>query len=515
MKKQIIQTLILIVFVTNSCLSAQVESLTEPQLLQLDYATFLGGSGDDRAQGVVADEDGNLYITAPIESGDFPITPDALVKEPTGIYLAKLNPKGIVVYATYIGVPGGANYTHDIALDKEGCVYLAGNTTNPDFPVTPGAFQTTFYGPTDAFHGDAFVIKLNPDCSKIIYATFLGGSGKDLCGKIAVDDEGNAYVVGSTSSVDFPVTEGAFDTSFNGGNGDGRDDLFVAKLNPAGNELIYCTYIGGSETELYGYNLLVDEKGSVVFAGTTASDDFPTTVNAFDRDYNGGSGERGKGDAFLVKLNPEGSMLMYASYIGGSGEDCANNIAIDREGYAWIAGETNSPDFPVTSNAWEQRNKGGIDGFFACINLEGGALRYASLLGGKATDSALIAVHSSGLIILAGRTESSDFPVTSTPTIIANEGNVDIFITLIDPETNELKSSSLLGGTGHEAVFSLICERDQLYMVGNTTSADFPVTSNAWDNTFNGGATPWGGDALILHYTLFDRIADVSRSFCP
>ena len=476
------------------------EPETEPYL-QINYATFLGGSDNDRAHGLAVDKDGNLYIVAPIQSNDFPITSDALVKEPTGIYLARINPAGDLTYATYLGVPGGANYAHDIAIDQKGCVYVVGNTTNPDFPVTAGAFQTTFRGPSDRSHGDAFVMKLSPDCLQVIYTTFIGGSGMDLAGKIAVDRDGCAYILGTTSSVDLPVTEGAFDASFNGGGGDGRDDLFIAKLDPAGSKLLYCTYLGGSKTDLHGDNLVIDKTGSVVFAGTTASEDFPTTKNAFDRDYNGGSAMHGRGDAILVKLDPMGSKLEFSSFLGGSGEDCASNLAVDNKGYIWMAGETNSSDFPITKDARQQEIRGGVDGFFAQLDLRDGKLLYASLLGGLGDDDLTIATHASGMIVLTGRTDSPDFPVTVSSRI-PQIGNVDTFVSLVDSETSQLKDSRVMGGSGHESISAMICRGDSIYLVGNTASPDFPVTANAWDNTFNGGSNPWGGDALVIKLTL-------------
>lgn len=226
---------------------APVESTPGLKALRLDYSTFLGGSDDESASGMAVDAQGNIYLTSWTHSTDFPTTPNALNKTPTGIYVAKLSPTRGLLYSTFLGAAGGINYAHGVAVDKNGCIYIAGNTTNPKFPVTPGAFQTTFKGPSEDHHGDAFVMKLSPAGDKVIYSTFIGGTGHDICGKIAVDTDGNAYVLGSTSSKDFPVTPGAFQTTYNGGDDTGRGDLFVAKLNPAGSKLVYCTYVGGWE----------------------------------------------------------------------------------------------------------------------------------------------------------------------------------------------------------------------------------------------------------------------------
>ena len=262
-----------------------------------------------------------------------------------------------LIFSTYLGASGGANYAHGIAIDKYGCIYIAGNTTNPEFPTTAGAFDEHFKGPVDKPHGDAFVVKLNPEGDSIIYSTFIGGTDMDLCGKIAVDDNSNVYLLGTTSSADFPVTSGAFDTTFNGGEGDGRDDLFVAKLNADGSKLIYCTYIGGSKTEIYGANFIIDDSGCVYITGTTSSEDFPTTSNSYDSTYNGGSGFHGIGDAFIVKLNPSGSALLYSSFLGGSGDDYVRDITFDNHGKFYLSGWTKSVDFPITKNAYSKTMK--------------------------------------------------------------------------------------------------------------------------------------------------------------
>ena len=505
---------ILTALLAGSYVSAQenqapVESAPGLKALRLDYSTYLGGSGDESASGMAVDGQGNIYLTSWTHSTDFPTTPNALNKTPTGIYVAKLSPAGGLLYSTFLGAASGINYAHGVAVDKAGCIYIAGNTTNPKFPVTPGAFQTTFKGPSEDHHGDAFVMKLSPAGDKVIYSTFLGGTGHDICGKIAVDAEGNAYVLGSTSSKDFPVTPGAFQTTFKGGedNPTGRGDIFVAKLNPDGSKLVYCTYIGGSGSDVYGENLVVDAAGSVCFAGTTTSRNFPTTTNAFSRSYKGGTGARGMGDAFIVKLNPAGSALEYASYIGGRGDERGSSVAVDNDGNIWVAGEMTSADFPTTPDAYCRQLKGGTDGFFAKINPRDGALLYSSLLGGRGSDTLMIAIHRSGLLVLTGRTDSPDFPVTPGAMDTTFNGEMDLFVALFDPVAKSLRYSTYFGGHSNEAVSALICRGDDLYLAGNTTSADFPVTANAWDKTFHGGggSNPWGGDAFAVKFTLTDK----------
>jgi ankyrin repeat protein len=491
-----------------TCLAAQEttnpgRAIPASSPLRLEMATLLGGKSDDRVHGAALDAQGNIYLTAPIRSGDFPVTADALNKTPTGVYLAKLSPAGVLLYSTFLGVRSGANYAHGVAVDKEGCIYLAGNTTNPNFPTTPGAFQTTCKGPTDrqAAHGDAFVVKLSPAGDKVIYSTFLGGSGADICGKIAVDAEGSAYVVGSTSSKDFPVTPGAFQTTCKGGDdGTGHADVFIAKLSPDGSRLVYSTYISGSGVDFYS-DLALEADGSVCLVGSTTSLDFRTTPNALSRSFKGSSGRMD--DAFIVTLNPAGTALIYASYLGGSGGDFARSLAVDRDGNVWVAGETSSADFPTTTDAICRQPKGETDGFFVKINPRDGKLLHSSLLGGgKSIGAMIVAIHQSGLLVLAGQTESMDFPVTPGALGSTLKGKSDLFVALFDPAARSLRHATLFGGTGNDVADALLCREDSIYVAGNTTSTDFPVTTGA---TFQGGTNPYGGDAFVARFTLVDK----------
>ncbi len=465
--------------------------------LQLDVATLLGGRSDDRAHGLAVDPAGQVYLTAPIRSPDFPTTSDALNSVPTGVYLAQLSPTGALRYSTFLGAAGGANYAHGVAVDAAGCIYIAGNTTNPNFPTTPGAFQTAFKGPRARAHGDAFVIKLNPAGDRVIYATFLGGTGLDNCGKIVVDPEGCVYVVGSTSSRDLPVTDGALQRAFNGGAENSYGELFVAKLSADGSRLVYCTYLGGSGDDNDG-QIVVDPAGRACIAWTTTSSDFPTTANAHQRFRSGTA------DIVLARLTPDGTALDYATYLGGSGDDRARSLSLNLDGILWLAGDTSSDDFPTASEALCAHHRGGTDGFIAQINPDRGALLYGSRFGGSEAESMMLAVHPSGLIILAGRTESPDFPLTEATSRSPSHDQADLFLALFDPVQQTIRYSTLLGGQGTDNPSAVVCQGSRIYVAGNTTSPDFPVTTGV---RFKGGSNPWGGDAFAVAFTLSDERA--------
>lgn len=309
----------------------------------LSYSTYLGGSGHDEGRAIAVDTSGNTYVVGTTGSIDFP-TANAL--QPTddgGVFVTKLSPTGSAfVYSTYLG-GSDSEFGNGITVDAEGNAYVVGTTLSPDFPTTVGAFDTT-YGTDGTCNSsilddflvrisDVFVTKLNPTGSALVYSTFLGGSKSDLGNNITVDVSGNAYVIGDTDSTDFPIIAGAFDTSC--GTNDLCDndtgiiakDVFVTKLSPVGSTLIFSTYLGGSGGRgdpvisiESGKDIAVDAEGNVYVTGVTDASNFPTTVGAFDISC-GANGfcdnfsSGGIPDAFVTKLNPIGSALVYSTYV--------------------------------------------------------------------------------------------------------------------------------------------------------------------------------------------------------
>jgi hypothetical protein len=229
--------------------------------------------------------------------------------------------KSALVYSTYLGGSSGDD-GKGIAVDAGGNAYVTGVTQSTNFPTTLGAFQTTFGGDVDAF-----VTKLNPTGSALVYSTYLGGSSFENGYGIAVDSVGS-YVTGETCSSNFPATIGAFQTALLG-----SCDAFVTKLNAAGNGLIYSTYLGGSSSET-AYGIAVDSVGSAYVTGTTCSNNFPTTTGAFQ------TARPGVCPAFVTKLNSAGSALSYSTYLGGTCQDQGFGIAVDPVSSAYVTGQT-------------------------------------------------------------------------------------------------------------------------------------------------------------------------------
>lgn len=383
-------------------------------------------------------------------------------------------------YSTFLGGTGVDNGS-GIAVDSSGNAYVTGSTTSPDFP-TKSAISSSLAGTTDAF-----VAKINPSGSALVYSTYLGGNQVDQGTAIAVDSSDDAYVVGSTGSSDFPTTSGSLQPKFAGGQTDG----FVVKINPAGDTLTYATYLGGTGDDVAN-GIALDSSGDAYVVGSTTSTDFPT-ANPVQ------PANAGQSDAFLSKIKPDGSALIYSTYLGGSASDSAWGVAVDSSGQAYVAGSTLSSDFP-TANPYQPAYGGGsTDAFVAKYNAAGSSLMYSTYLGGSGQDRAYsIAVDSSGNAFVTGDTTSTQFPTTSGALQTTNQGEADAFVTELDAN-GTVSYSSYLGGSLTDGGRGIAVDgSNNIFVTGFTQSADFPV-QNALDATFGGGTCGQGAcfDAFV------------------
>jgi len=383
------------------------------------YSTYLGGNGQDVGFGIAVDSSGNAYVTGQTFSNNFPITPGAFQTSPGplgnggSVFVTKLNPMGsALIYSTYLG-GFGFQEGLGIAVDAAGNAYVAGRTNSLNFPTTPGAFQPNFGGcPELTCFENAFVTKLNPTGSALVYSTYLGGTKNDEATGIALDAAGNAYVTGRTDSSDFPTSPGAYQTTFSGVLSV-YGDAFVVKLDPTGSALIYSTFLGGSGDDI-AYGIALDSSGNAYVVGATASTDFPTTPGAFQTTFGGG-----ETDAFVTKVNPLGSALVYSTYLGGSDRDEGYGIAVDGlpSPNAYLTGATRSTDFPVIPGAIQPAFAGGtgFDVFVTKLDPTGSALIYSTYLGGPDVDyGKAIAVDAlpNPNAYVTGTTASTTFPTT-------------------------------------------------------------------------------------------------------
>jgi hypothetical protein len=479
---------------------SQYALVIDPTLL---YCTYLNGpeyQQIDSGSAIAVDSSGNAYVVGRTGSWigyfDFPTTSGALETSPTSgsgcTFISKLNASGsALVYSTCLG--GSGDVGQAITVDSSGNAYVTGVTSSSDFPTTPGVFQTTFAG-TARGASNAFVTKLNPSGSALVYSTYLGGSGGgSLCtdggSGIAIDSSGDAYVTGWTCSTDFPTTPGAFQTTFPGSAAYGATRAFVTELNPSGSALVYSTYLGGSTPFAdRASGIAVDSLGNAYVTGNATSADFPTTAGAFQNFRPSGN------STFVTKVNATGSALVYSTYLGGSGcswlGDSASGIAVDSSGNAYVTGGAYSIDFPTTPGAF-QASHGGPKGCYSSayitkMNPGGSELVYSTYLGAGNEAGAGIALDSVGNANVTGYTGSCNFPVTSDAIQASCGGSTDAFFSRLSPEGNgaaDLLYSTYLGGSSPDYGYGIAVDATgSAYLTGETYS-NFPVTQGAFQTT--------------------------------
>ncbi|MEO7652932.1 MAG: SBBP repeat-containing protein, partial [Bryobacteraceae bacterium] len=399
-------------------------------------------------------------MRVPVE-GHFRLTNAVTVGFAVGGYdrTAPLIIDPLLSYSTYLG-GSGSDKAYGIAVDGNRNAYLAGYTDSYDFPVTPSATQANSGGGVDAF-----VLKLDPAGTSIVYSTFLGGSGDDRAFSIAVDAAGSAYVTGWTGSGNFPIVSAA-QSILAGGR-----DAFVAKLNPAGTSLVYSTYLGGSSNDS-GNGIAVDGSGNAYITGSASSTDFPVLGPQQ-------AANRGLQDAFLTKLNTSGSSLVFSTYLGGNGDDRGAAVAVDSSANAYVTGTTSSTNFP-TASPYQAALAAGQDVFVAKWNAAGTALVYSTYLGGNGTDYVevgnSIAVDSAGSAYITGTTASTNFPTLQPLQSTHGGGTNDAFVTKFTPAGTGLTYSTYIGGASLDYGNAIAVDGNgYAHVAGYTSSVNFPA----------------------------------------
>ncbi|MHA2176352.1 MAG: SBBP repeat-containing protein [Candidatus Hodarchaeales archaeon] len=363
---------------------------------QLIWSTYFGGTDRDSGQSISLDSLNNIYIVGVTNSADFPVTNDSSESSYIGgeydLFITKIAPNGTLLYSSYFGTNGN-DYSEDSEMDNSGNLVIIGSTSGSNLPVTSDAYQSSKRGSTDGF-----IARIADDCSSILYCTYFGGSIGSALGAIDIDDEDNILVSGVNMRGDFPVTEDAYKSSVDGE----YRDFIIAKFDSS-NDLIYCTYFGGSHMD-DSFGVSLDNSGNIYFSGRTWSDDFPTK-NAFQKKVTNDTPEA------IISAISENGQLKFSSYAGGSGWDTLHFVEVDSHDNVLTAGIGGPDGFPIR-NAIQNDSKGSVDVVIMIVSPIGQPF-FCSYFGGLEEDSPWSLFVSDNKSLIVGSTKSFNFPVSS------------------------------------------------------------------------------------------------------
>lgn len=424
----------------------------------LGFSTYLGGSGDDQAFGLAVDSEGCIYVAGQTASLDFPATNTVRSIQSGGydVFVAKFNPAGSDLVYATYLGGSGNDRGFHVAADFEGSAIVVGQTFSANFPISK-PFQPNFAGGDR----DGFIAKLTPKGDALVFSTYYGGSASDDLTCVSVDRRGYIYAGGDTSSTNFPTVKPF--QPLNKGN----FDAAIAKFSPDGVP-VYSTYLGGSGPYDSAIGLTVNEAGEAFVTGYTSSSDFPTT-NALHAKYAGGY------DVFVSKLTAQGDNLVYSTFCGGSGDDVGRSIVVDQDGFAYVSGDTFSTNFPVVK-ALQSSNAGKRDVFVFKLKPAGSEAVYSTYWGGRGEELCGLAVDARRNVHLVGLTTSTNLPLVDPIQAKFGGGNWDAFAARISPDGGELLFSTYIGGESNDQGASVAIDPDgNTVIAGATASASFPL----------------------------------------
>ena len=451
----------------------------------VEYSTLLGGDLQENGNDVAIDRDGRAYLAGTTFSSTFPAMRQA--RHGVDAISAVFDPTGSTLESTLWIDPPALNAEDEglaIDIDSAGNRYFVGRTDSADFCQALGdnlpGFDTTFNGGSDGF-----LIKLDAS-QNVISCSFIGGDQFDTVRDVVVNAAGDVFLTGGTWSSDtatipFPTTTSVAHA--------GLRDLFVMKFGSDGT-LQFSTLLGGTNQEV-GLGIAANAIGEAFVTGWSSSADLPTTSSALDTTANGGF------DAFVLKLSADGTTHQYVTYLGGTDEDRAYAIALDHEDRAHVVGGTLSADFPITATAFQSTYNGvgfsGQDAFLTILSPDGDSLSYSTYIGHENEERAYDVAVSADDVYVTGFTQSAEFPTTPNAISQALNGTQDAF--LLKFTNNQLMHSTFWGGSNEEIGNGLAIQNDQVYLVGESRSADFCTTNST---------TPSGDYDIFL--TKFDLL---------
>jgi hypothetical protein len=447
-------------------------------------STFLGGSDEDMLRDITVDGQGNIIMVGQTASIDFPTSPGVLSPtfnccgfNPHDATITKTTPSGSVIWSTYLG---GINYERAYAVetDQQGNILVTGRG-GQGFPTTPGVFQPGFGGGTSGgLYGpqDAWICKIKPDGSAIVWCSYMGVGDQGILRDIAVDANGDIYVGGGVTANGYPASwfTNAYQKTIHG-----QQDVIVAKIKGDGSQVLWATYLGGTGNEVESVSLRLDPQGNVILLTNTSSSDAPL-ANAAQ------SIRRGPTDMYLAKLSPDGSQLLYATYLGGSGDEASetHGLWLDAQGNAFVVAQTSSTDIQTSSNAYQQHYGGGASDNVAWKVSPAGAVLAATYVGGNGAEGPEGAgLDQQGHFYFAANTTSPNFPLT----VASTPGGLDDLVGVeLSGDLSQLLFSVRYGGVDREVARSALVDGSgNFYLVGHTRSGNYP-TLNATQSGFGG-----------------------------
>lgn len=469
----------------------------------IQFSSLLGGAGQETPYAMTIDQVGNIYIAGQTSSTNFPIRAgyDNSINGTSDAFIIKINPSGsAILAATFLGGRNPGDRALDIKLDRDGFVYVCGETSSLNFPIKQG-FQNTYRGNTDGF-----ISIFNNNLNQLMFSSYLGGSSFDSITRLAISPDQQIYLTGGTRSTNFPIVDAMQPVL------QGRMDAFVTKIDPLGS-IVFSTYLGGPDMGLEvsedetGYGIVLDTLQNVYVTGVTSSRNFPL-VNAIQPRFGGVE------DGFVVKMRSDGRALLYSTYLGGERADRGRAIAVDSFGQAIITGYTFFGDFP-TANAFQPVYRGNLDAFVTKLSATGREFIFSTFLGGSGEENSgtindqipagSVAVDRIGNVYVAGKTSSADFPVR-LPVQGGLRGVTDGFISKFDPSGRSLLFSSLIGSTDgsdlgyDERVTALAIDATGgINLVGTALFNDFPILMPFQAN-YGGGVS----DAFLTRISTAD-----------
>ena len=463
------------------------------------YSTYFGAAGYDGAYAVAVDSAGNAYVAGSTGSTNgFPALNAFQPSYGGGFadaFLVKFDPDGRLIFSTLFGGTG-YDAVNALAIDREGNLVLAGETHSVDLPTTDDAFQPEYQGGSAFGSGDGFIAKLTPDGAQLLYCSYFGGSGDERINDLVVDANGNLCFTGQTDSKDLPLNN-PLQTKFGGGNSDG----FIVKFDASLTNLVFSSYWGGENRD-EGQKIAVDPAGFIYVSGNTLSTNFPLTAGAFQNRHVVEAEIGENWDAFVTKLKPDGSALVYSTYIGDALDDGAFAIAADGQGSAYVTGEIrrnwDPGAFPLGFQPAPGFGNG--DAWVAKLKPDGSTFAWFSYLGGSGAEAGFgIALDADNNISVTGVTDSRDFPIADAPQLRFGGGRQDAFVAKVSADGQRLVYSTYLGGSHEEWGHRVVPDfQGNLIAVGLTASLNLPVRNAVQPTNASVGTVEKPMDAYII-----------------